>query len=896
MTTTSQAPSLPPPSPGSPQPHTTPGSARLRTPLRQSLSPLKRHLSPSKSRNTTPARSSARSPRKSPAKDFQSVKSVSFTPQRARQPPRAWERRPATPFIPRDEKQKIWKRVPLGELGVDINCPVGVSRRDHEASKDYARVVKKLKVGHHYTGDADENKENVVCAMDTKVQTEDRDLKRRTYGIHGEHTFVSVKMEKDEIIGSPKKKLRLPVTEPRADMDEQEEEQGYKIEDEIAEATYDESHVENEGDEHEVEQMPHAAEVSHEGEGSEAEQVTGPAAQLSEGEYEATQKNEVAQQEPTYPTNITRLGYEEPETILVTSPCNTLANEIEEANADQPGVADEEVQQEGEGSPQGASLSNPVEGVDEAIEDQMQLPPSPADADAIEQDHVVDNQEEPGMASSDERTAADEEALSGDDIRSSSPPTILAENVTIDELEARESPTPARTEPSNKTENHEQSEGPETTEVSVTQEALPRRISDDETAFLRAFMSRTKASKTERASQGHAFQHISQDETTKADVEHERAKTESCDGLSLVPTLDPAEPASQNDTAPASPLRRSKRAAVTSIPRPQGLPNSIQLKRANGNEFIFKANQPSSTANVAIATRSNTKKNRGTAVNVSARLEQLLAEKAVEGASAEQATEAATEKTSADTLGDKPSKKRKRDKNDTGGKAKKVLRWNDANLVSYQEAEKNPDWEDIEDSSQESTQDKENEQADKHVKLTLTLASGLSEEISPKEDGVLEQKDVKAQPQQKEQKVRRVRKGVAGTVNGTPAPKTRSKKIMDNDEPEIDVPAEEGAPAETSAAVTAATEKLADEAPKATSAPATTTRKSRMPVPASSRRGAAASASMKAAGSSLPSKATSTAVASKGETKVSKVKAASLKGKEDERVDLLGKRRLRVRS
>ena len=36
-----------------------------------------------------------------------------FTPKRPTKLPRAWERKPATPFAPRTETQKIWKRVPL---------------------------------------------------------------------------------------------------------------------------------------------------------------------------------------------------------------------------------------------------------------------------------------------------------------------------------------------------------------------------------------------------------------------------------------------------------------------------------------------------------------------------------------------------------------------------------------------------------------------------------------------------------------------------------------------------------------------------------------------------------------------------------------------------------------
>ncbi|KAK5099601.1 hypothetical protein LTR70_002318 [Exophiala xenobiotica] len=835
MATTSETPCFPPPSPTSPRLAATPRSARPRTPSRLSLSPNKCHVSPSKSRNT-PVRSSATSPRKSPTKNHQNVKSVSFTPQRNKQPPRAWERRPATPFVPRDEKQKIWKRVPLGEIGVDVNRPVGISRRQQEASKDYARVVKKLKIAHNAGQEEEgEDKENVnnAFAVDMKVLNEDGHLKRGAVENDGTPGFVSMRMEDDEIEGSPKKKLRQPMTEQNA-----------YVKAESGQAT---------------EGLLHFHEREHDLEHN-----------LDEvgSEQEANSANEDIK--------------------------NTLegASVIEE-DCEPPNQGQHHLAQ---GPQEETVKSDLFEAVRDPVEDQRQLATLPVDINMTAHDPVANDAEASGAASSPEQTATKEE-VSGDELRSSSPPTILAENVTVDELEARESPTPARTKTIVKAQSHESSEERDMKEGSATQDALHRRVSDDDTAFLRAFMSRTKATKAERAAQDQTLHSITQDGTINLDVEQEQTMTRASDGLAPATKLEPVVEEKQEDTAPSSPLRRSKRAVVTSIPRPQALPNSISLKRANGNEFIFKANQASSTANAAMATRSNTKKNKGTALNVPARLEQILAEKAKEqSAEIEPSVEGST--AMLETSNGPASKKRKRDKNDTRGKVRKVLRWNDENLVSYQEADQNANLDDTEDSSQDGAREegKENHEPNKHVKVALTLSFG--ENVST-EEGKTEE-----QAKKDTEKVRRVRRGIGGSVNGTPAPKTRSQSMMESDG--VDVPAEEGPPARVSEAATATVGALAAEEPsqsastsareKAAAATAMT-RKSRMPVASVGSRRAVASASVKNSGSSLPARVT--AASSRGREKSregEKTMSSGDKEMEGERGDVLGKRRLRVRS
>ncbi|KIY00342.1 uncharacterized protein Z520_04027 [Fonsecaea multimorphosa CBS 102226] len=77
-----------------------------------------------------------------------------FTPQHVKSLPRAWERRPATPFLARNDAQKIWKRVPLGVVGTNI----GENWRK-EARRLNTRPVKRLRIAHI---GGEEEKENVA--------------------------------------------------------------------------------------------------------------------------------------------------------------------------------------------------------------------------------------------------------------------------------------------------------------------------------------------------------------------------------------------------------------------------------------------------------------------------------------------------------------------------------------------------------------------------------------------------------------------------------------------------------------------------------------------------------------------------------------------------------------
>ncbi len=81
------------------------------------------------------------------------TKHCGLSPRRVQSLPRAWERRPATPYVARNDAQKIWKRVPLGVAGADDE-----QKWRKETSKLNTRPVKRLRVAQ--IGE-DEDKENV---------------------------------------------------------------------------------------------------------------------------------------------------------------------------------------------------------------------------------------------------------------------------------------------------------------------------------------------------------------------------------------------------------------------------------------------------------------------------------------------------------------------------------------------------------------------------------------------------------------------------------------------------------------------------------------------------------------------------------------------------------------
>lgn len=625
------------------------------------------------------------SPRKSPSsarKAFQ-CEAVSFTPKRTQQPPRAWERRPATPFVARDEKQKIWKRVPLGELGVDANRPSGLSRRVQEGTKDYVRIVKKLKVGHGE--DTGEDKENSVVAVGSKLAQDDDycDHLKKKKSVHFTKNSLETEAAKDDDISDSGIEIRNTFTEAETEMD----------------------HNQSNGN----------------------EVVDSPKGQKLE-------------------TDTPDVSHEEPKSVEFESQ---------------------------------AELRAPPET------ETQELPP---------QEKETAHYSEEDLGTSDDGAAHDQ--------RSSSPPTILAENITVDELAAKQSMV---------VDPNEQATIASEQSSSIGQDGS-RRTSDGEATFLRAFMNRAMSEKMAREKALEA----------SSDSGEVQAQQEPPEDLEKQP--DNVAQETGNQPEPNSPLRRSKRAVATSIPRLHAVPNAIQLKRANGTEFIFNANKPTSAINIVATTRANTKKNKGSALNVSTRLEQLTSQKAGEANELEEQAKAEPST--------KISKKRKQEKGTEDSRVKKVLRWNDENLVAFREAdpEMGEELDEIEDSSQENASVTQNsEDLSKPVKLKLTVASSTAQKAD-KENS-------------RQSGLRRVRRGVAGTVNGTPAPKTRARNLEESYAVEEDEEVEHADAAdveETKPAATANTSKIPSSS-----------RRSRMPVPAASRKAEVSTTRAKSASSNV---------------------------------------------
>jgi hypothetical protein len=152
----------------------------------------------------------------------------------------------------------------------------------------------------------------------------------------------------------------------------------------------------------------------------------------------------------------------------------------------------------------------------------------------------------------------------------------------------------------------------------------PIVVQDDDTDYLHAFLTRAKAKKAAREGSPRKVDRVPPSPMTRS-----RA--------ALLPlSTNPPSPKKANkhqqdttyDTDVAetneagSPCRRSERIRV---PRPQKAPtvttSTIPVRRSNGTEFIFLQN--TDTAQIALATRTNTKRNKGEAVMPKMKLQAL---------------------------------------------------------------------------------------------------------------------------------------------------------------------------------------------------------------------------------------------------------------------------------
>ncbi|KAH0843502.1 hypothetical protein AYO21_07223 [Fonsecaea monophora] len=110
--------------------------------------------------NSTPSQEPDKENTSSPSRPY------TFTPRRVKSLPRAWERRPATPFVARNDAQKIWKRVPLGAIGANI----GENWRK-ENRRLATRPVKRLRISHLGGEEDQENADYIASKWDEDGMT-----------------------------------------------------------------------------------------------------------------------------------------------------------------------------------------------------------------------------------------------------------------------------------------------------------------------------------------------------------------------------------------------------------------------------------------------------------------------------------------------------------------------------------------------------------------------------------------------------------------------------------------------------------------------------------------------------------------------------------------------------
>ncbi|KAI1611424.1 hypothetical protein EDD37DRAFT_632258 [Exophiala viscosa] len=260
---------------------------------------------------------------------------------------------------------------------------------------------------------------------------------------------------------------------------------------------------------------------------------------------------------------------------------------------------------------------------------------------------------------------------------------------------------------------------------------------EDDTAYLHDFLSRARAQKAARQQAPTQNLASSNEEMQTAEVMSEGraiSHVEDANNNALMTSFDEDLTSLQPDTEPVADMSSPRRSSrlVTRLPRPQkpvtSLPNTISLKRLNGTEFIAMQKEVQS---LAIATRTNTKRNKGDSVAVSIKLMQLHAE--------------ANAKALEPEVKSPELKKRK--------KRSKQVNW-DATIARYQDG--SPPEEDM---PEQDDQDEPRAAAEGAVEDSSQEPARQSQVVGSEEK------------LQVVRKVRRLRKLNAGTVNGTPAPK-----------------------------------------------------------------------------------------------------------------------------
>ncbi len=532
--------------------------------------------------------------------NFLPSNAVSFTPKRFKPQPRAWERKPSTPFAPRGEGQKIWKRFPLQNVTSSINASW---RKDNSRGDGIMRPVKRLRVGASGNVGDKENKDYVVARWDAEASPEKKNH-RKTSSTQQERALASAMSSSIEHV------------QPSAEAAEGLPDEAVSSS-EILPDTCDQSALNEES----MVQLKRELELDSE----QDPQRQSPGG--SEGNHAAAAQL-----------------LDEADVFLRISPHTSPATFA------------------------------PTE---------MQVAPSPDPKDPTECDEIMSPVMEPSQLQH--------------------PDNALEANLEV----GKEQMTGHQLLPA------------------------PAYVDPDDTSYLQDFLLRSRAQRAAKIQPMYPTEGTPEKPALTGSAEAEgglvmlKASAVTSGSPPPSPPTDSMTNVDDDDDTEAkasSPCRRSSR--TTRLPRPQKptttLPSSIALRRLNGTEFIAMQREAQS---LAVATRGNTRKNRGGGIGVKARLMQLKSEA---DADAESLIEA----------------------QDVPRKSSKRISWAET-LARFQEYNETP-----------------------HSPPETEAPGNPSQAVE-------ETQEVSAEPEEKTstRRVKKLRKDSVGSVNGTPAPK-RSIEIL----------------------------------------------------------------------------------------------------------------------
>ena len=452
-----------------------------------------------------------------------SAKHCGFTPYRGiGRLPRAWERKAATPYAPRSDGQRIWKRVPLAETqSRNVSAAEG-------HSDDTVKIVKKMKMGMSQEGNTPLAAEGIV--VETKIETLEElgDVKRKISGT-------------------------LALTESNTSA-------------QIIEESTTTTTVYDATDDERAQVLETTPQNRNAALSSSPNSV--PSNETEEGESARTREmtNEHQQVDKDQ-------EYRKPIPSPEISPDVTAQQNFS--------IVDEDLFNLSKHDNSNVSMFDTTHTMSSGEGDDENF----AEAATSEDNDLNANDDGPSRAAALVDSLKSEALCRSERRRSSFFSVFTGQGI----LQTSE----------------------EVAHESTSQETLSQVAAspNDDTAFLHAFLSRSRAQKAVRAQSCPEKSSIGKVEADDNGVlatidDTKSAVMETEDNLDLDP----------NDTEAniTSPCRRSSR---TRLSRPQkmvpALPSSIPVRRSNGTEFIFL--QKSESQEVAIATRVNTRRNKGDA-------------------------------------------------------------------------------------------------------------------------------------------------------------------------------------------------------------------------------------------------------------------------------------------